>query len=135
MLALLFLALFEPAWLVAFEAGGPLLVLVDDGWPSAIEWSRRISAAGDAITSASREGRTAAVLLATFGLTIVEDLTIGIIADRFGAIPLPASLVVSFVMSSQINVLLNRNWNRKKYSPGSGKWFLISPRVSLSMCL
>jgi len=44
------------------------------------------------------------------------------------------SLVVSFVMSSQINVLLNRNWNRKKYSPGTGSGSLYL-RGSVCRCV
>ena len=42
--------------------GGPLLLLVDDGWPAASDWTTRIEAAQSRLEAAARDGRPAAVL-------------------------------------------------------------------------
>jgi hypothetical protein len=42
--------------------GGPLLLLVDDGWPAANDWAPRIEAAQSRLEAAARDGRPAAVL-------------------------------------------------------------------------
>ncbi len=42
--------------------GGPLLLLVDDGWPAASDWTLRLQAAEARLETASRDGRPAAVL-------------------------------------------------------------------------
>ncbi len=63
--ALVILAMAGPIWnpTPASESGrGPLLVLLDDGWPGAVQWDRRIAAASEALTTAAREGRPGAVL-------------------------------------------------------------------------
>ncbi len=41
---------------------GPLLLLVDDGWPAAQDWSLRLEAAQSRLEAAGRDGRPAAVL-------------------------------------------------------------------------
>ena len=54
-----------PIWNLSETPGagaGPLLLLIDDGWPAAPAWERRIAYARDALRSATRAGRLAAVL-------------------------------------------------------------------------
>jgi hypothetical protein len=41
---------------------GPLLVVVDDGWAAAMDWTRRMQAAGAVLDRAEHEGRSAALL-------------------------------------------------------------------------
>lgn len=63
--ALIILAMAGPIWNPPpkGEGGnGPLLVILDDGWPSAIEWERRTAAANEAISAAARQSRTSALL-------------------------------------------------------------------------
>jgi len=63
--ALVILAMAGPIWSVSPTSGagaGPLLLLIDDGWPAAPTWERRIAFARDALRSATRAGRLAAVL-------------------------------------------------------------------------
>ena len=63
--ALAILAMAGPIWSVSPESGagaGPLLLLVDDGWPAAPTWERRLAYARDALRGASRAGRLTAVL-------------------------------------------------------------------------
>ena len=43
-------------------ARGPLLVMLDDGWPAAPDWGLRLTAATQRLDLAGREGRAAAVL-------------------------------------------------------------------------
>ncbi len=63
--ALVILAMAGPIWSLVEPSGagaGPLLLLVDDGWPAAPAWERRIAYARDALHSATRARRLAAVL-------------------------------------------------------------------------
>jgi hypothetical protein len=49
--------------LPAGEAGeGPLIIVIDDGWPAAPSWDDRVSAAAQRIEAAGRYGRLAAVV-------------------------------------------------------------------------
>ena len=41
---------------------GPLLLLIDDGWPAAADWTLRVQAAESRLEAAGREGQPAAVL-------------------------------------------------------------------------
>ncbi len=41
---------------------GPLLLVVDDGWAAAVDWPRRMTAAGTALDRAEHEGRTVGLL-------------------------------------------------------------------------
>ena len=41
---------------------GPLLVVFDNGWAGAVDWSKRISAARDIVAAADRRGRRVAIL-------------------------------------------------------------------------
>src|SRR5271165_5843099 len=63
--ALVILAMAGPIWnpLPAGEAGkGPLLIILDDGWPAAPNWDQRVAAAAERIEAAARGGRPSAVL-------------------------------------------------------------------------
>ena len=63
--ALIIFAMAGPIWnpLPASEgARGPLLVLLDDGWPAAPTWPQRIAAASDRIAVANRESRPTALV-------------------------------------------------------------------------
>ena len=68
--ALVILAMAGPIWnpSPAGEGGkGPLLVILDDGWPSAPTWEQRVQSAGDRIIEAGREGRASAILAISEG--------------------------------------------------------------------
>ncbi len=41
---------------------GPLLLVIDDGWAAAVDWPRRMTAAGAVLDRAEREGRTVGLL-------------------------------------------------------------------------
>jgi hypothetical protein len=75
--ALVILALAAPILNPAPPApagGGPLVLLVDDGWPAAADWETRIETAEGAISAAEASGRPIAVL----GLNSEpQDLTLG----------------------------------------------------------
>ncbi|WP_408904438.1 DUF4159 domain-containing protein [Teichococcus globiformis] len=62
--ALIVVGLARPVWGPGASAGGdgPLLIVVDDGWPSAAAWPARIAVAQSAVDAAAREGRRAALL-------------------------------------------------------------------------
>ncbi|KAA2213626.1 DUF4159 domain-containing protein [Pseudoroseomonas oryzae] len=62
--ALIVLGLARPVWGPGAGAAGdgPLLVVVDDGWPAGADWPARIAAAQAALDAAAREGRRAALL-------------------------------------------------------------------------
>ncbi|MGD0640353.1 MAG: DUF4159 domain-containing protein [Roseiarcus sp.] len=63
--ALVILAMAGPIWNLSPSSGvgaGPLLLLIDDGWPAAPSWERRIAFARDALRGATRAGRLAAAL-------------------------------------------------------------------------
>ncbi|MFZ6763034.1 DUF4159 domain-containing protein [Pseudoroseomonas sp. WGS1072] len=63
--ALIVLGLARPVWgPSAGVAGGegPLLLVMDDGWPSGADWPARAAAASAALDAAARQGRRAALL-------------------------------------------------------------------------
>jgi hypothetical protein len=62
-LALVVLGLARPL-VNADQAGfaGPLLVIVDNGWAGAVEWSKRLSIARDLVAAAERRDRDVAIL-------------------------------------------------------------------------
>ncbi|MFQ5845350.1 MAG: BatA domain-containing protein, partial [Planctomycetota bacterium] len=62
--AILILALAHPvlragAW---FDAQGPVLLVIDDGWPAARDWAARRAAMTEIVDQAEREGRAVALL-------------------------------------------------------------------------
>ncbi len=62
--ALIILAMAEPLWnsLSALSGSGPLLVLIDDGFPAAPTWDKRIDFARERAAAAIRAGRIVAVV-------------------------------------------------------------------------
>ncbi len=63
--ALIILAMAGPIWnpLPLGESGnGPLIVVLDDGWPAAPTWKERIAAATERITAAARDGHPTAIV-------------------------------------------------------------------------
>ncbi len=68
--ALIIFAMAGPIWnpLPSTEgARGPLLVILDDGWPAAPQWDQRVVAAGERISAATRDGRATALLAVSEG--------------------------------------------------------------------
>jgi hypothetical protein len=63
--ALVILGLARPVWGPSAAGGGqgPLLLVMDDGWPAAADWPERVAAAEAALTAAARDDRRAALLL------------------------------------------------------------------------
>lgn len=78
--ALIILAMAGPIWnppAASLNARGPILVLLDDAWPSAPNWAERINAASERMAAAQREGRTVALLALSEGPReiVAQDLT------------------------------------------------------------
>jgi hypothetical protein len=87
--ALIILAMAGPIWnpLPLGEGGkGPLLVILDDGWPAAPTWDQRVLAANDRITTASRDGRTTALIAISEGGRDVVVADAGKTLERLRAI-------------------------------------------------
>ena len=91
--ALVILAMAGPIWNLAESSGagaGPLLLLIDDGWPAAPTWERRIAYARDALRGATRAGRLTAVLPISAGGLDVEALDGPRIEEKLRALaPVP----------------------------------------------
>lgn len=63
--AALILALAAPVWnarRAALAADGPLLLIMDNGWPSASDWQQRVSAAEQSLVNAQTRGRAVALV-------------------------------------------------------------------------
>lgn len=63
--ALIILAMAGPIWNPPPQGQGgkgPLLVVLDDGWASAVQWDQRTASASQAILAAARQGRTSALV-------------------------------------------------------------------------
>ncbi|MBN9061143.1 MAG: DUF4159 domain-containing protein [Rhizobiales bacterium] len=64
--AALILALAAPVWnaarRVATVANGPLLLVIDNGWPSAPDWTQRVAAAEQSLLDAQTRGRAVALV-------------------------------------------------------------------------
>lgn len=77
--ACIIFAMAGPVWnpLPAGEAGeGPLLILIDDGWPAAPNWDRRIAAAAERIEAAGRRSQPIAIVAASDAgreMTLVDE--------------------------------------------------------------
>ena len=68
--ALVILAMAGPIWRALSVAGGakgPLLIVLDDGWPAAPTWERRIALASEAAQAAARAGRPVALAALSHG--------------------------------------------------------------------
>jgi Domain of unknown function (DUF4159)/Aerotolerance regulator N-terminal len=67
--ALIILAMAEPLWnsLAGRLGAGPLLVLIDDGFPAAPTWEKRIDFARERIQAATRSGRIVAIVALSQG--------------------------------------------------------------------
>jgi uncharacterized protein DUF4159/aerotolerance regulator-like protein len=62
--ALVIIALASPLWRPAerISGSGPLLILIDNGWASAVDWPRRAALATSLITQAERDDRRVAIV-------------------------------------------------------------------------
>ncbi len=62
--SLLIVGLADPVWEAghALTGDGPVLLVIDDGWAAASDWSQRLGAAHATLDRASRAGRRAALL-------------------------------------------------------------------------
>ena len=61
--ALIIIALSSPLWRPAerIAGSGPLLIIIDNGWSSAADWSQRQALAASLITQAARDNRRVAI--------------------------------------------------------------------------
>ncbi|MFN3891444.1 MAG: DUF4159 domain-containing protein [Beijerinckiaceae bacterium] len=91
--ALIILAMAGPIWNPPprGQAGsGPLVVVLDNGWPAALDWDKRVAAANDAILSAARDGRASAVIATSEGARDVTPAEPARLAERLRALkPVP----------------------------------------------
>ena len=101
--ALVILAMAGPIWNpppAGLGGKGPLLVILDDGWPAAPTWELRVRDAGERIIGAGRLGRASAVLPLSAGprdIAIADATTTmdrlralkpsPVIPDRMAALP------------------------------------------------
>ncbi|WP_342361197.1 DUF4159 domain-containing protein [Terrarubrum flagellatum] len=63
--AALILALAAPVWnarRAVISSDGPLLLIIDNGWPSAPDWRQRVAAAEQTLVSAQARGRAVALV-------------------------------------------------------------------------
>ena len=87
--AFVILAMAGPIWnpLPPGEGGrGPLLVILDDGWPAAPTWAPRIQTAGERVQAAARDGRATGLLPVSEGGRDVLLADAGKINDRLRAL-------------------------------------------------
>jgi len=76
--------------LAAGTAGGPLLIVLDNGWPAAPDWERRVAAAAQRIDAAGRNSRLAAVVAASEASHDIEPLDPAKAQNRLRALkPVP----------------------------------------------
>ncbi len=72
------------------RGGGPLLVILDDGFASAPDWETRVAVAAERLTAAKRNGRPAAVLALTDGARAIALTGAAGALDRLRALkPMP----------------------------------------------
>lgn len=87
--AAIILAMAGPIWnppAKSVNGSGPLLVALDNGWPSALDWEQRIALANDAIANAARQGRTGAVLATSEGARDITTADPARIIERLRAL-------------------------------------------------
>lgn len=93
--AFIILAMAGPIWNPPprGQAGaGPLVVVIDNGWPAALDWDKRVAAANDAILSAARDGRAGAVVATSEGARDVTPAEPARLTERLRALkPVPHS--------------------------------------------
>jgi len=67
--ALVILAMAGPVWRALGAAGakGPLLIVLDDGWPAAPNWEKRLALARESARSAAQAGRPVALAPISLG--------------------------------------------------------------------
>lgn len=74
----------------AEAADGPLLIVLDDGWPTAPSWERRIAAAARRIEAAERKSQLAAIVATSEAGREITPLDAGQALDRLRALkPVP----------------------------------------------
>lgn len=90
--ALIIMAMAGPLWngVAALAGSGPLLVLIDDGWPSAPSFEKRVEFARQRMEAAARAGRTVAVKAMSQGGQNVTPLDMAEIEGRLRSLaPVP----------------------------------------------
>jgi hypothetical protein len=91
--AFIILAMAGPIWNPPprGQAGaGPFVVVIDNGWPAALDWDKRVAAANDALLSAAREGRAGAVVAISEGARDVLPAEPARLTERLRALkPVP----------------------------------------------
>ncbi|MEN9707899.1 MAG: hypothetical protein RIQ68_307 [Pseudomonadota bacterium] len=87
--AFIILAMAGPIWnppTASLNARGPLLVLMDDAWPSAPNWAERVNAAGERMAAANRDGRPAALLAMSEGAREITPQDSARVTERLRAL-------------------------------------------------
>ena len=91
--AAVILAMAGPIWnpLVGGKGKtGPLLVLLDDGWPAATDWDKRAQVARERLLGAGRDSRATALVLASDGAKPVQLADAATSAERLNGVkPVP----------------------------------------------
>ncbi|MGO9420955.1 DUF4159 domain-containing protein [Roseiarcus sp.] len=90
--ALIIIAMAQPLWrnLAALTGSGPLLILIDDGWPAAPTFDKRIEFARQQMAAAARAGRTVAVKAFSEAARDITPLNEGEIEGRLRSLaPVP----------------------------------------------
>jgi len=90
--ALIILAMAGPLWNAAFalSGSGPLLVLIDDGWPAAPAFEKRVDFARQRMQGAARAGRPVAVKAMSQGAQTIKPLDMSEIEGRLRSLtPVP----------------------------------------------
>lgn len=91
--SLVILAMAGPIWnpiSVSTSGKGPLLVVLDDAWPAAPTWDRRILAATQRIEAARQSGETVAVVPVSAGAKTIVPSDAAAALDRLRALqPVP----------------------------------------------
>ncbi|MBV9290293.1 MAG: DUF4159 domain-containing protein [Hyphomicrobiales bacterium] len=82
--ALIILAMAGPLWngALALSGSGPLLVLIDDGWPAAPAFEKRVDFARQRMEGAARAGRTVAIKALSQGGQNIAAIDMGEIEGR-----------------------------------------------------
>jgi len=87
--AAIVLAMAGPIWNAVKSVGGEkgaLLIILDDAWPAAPTWERRLAAAKEAARQATSEGRLAALLPISAGAAELSPLDAPGFTDKLAAL-------------------------------------------------